>query len=198
MSEYIIRRTVGIPDWDRIPALPIHNLLWSPQVPICAQGKLCYDDNGIYVKLRADEPHIRAENFGPMDSPCEDSCLEFFFCPVAEDSRYFNIEVNPNGCMYLGFGSGRHDLTRLHPEKSAIIPHVERFEGGWEVSYCIPYSFIRLFFPGYLPISGSSIRANLYKCGDLTVQEHYIAAFPIDLEKPDFHCPKFFQSLKFE
>lgn len=198
MSEYIIRRTDSIPNWDKIEALPISNLLWSPPVPITAQAKLCYDDNGIYVQLRANEPHIRAENFGPMDSPCEDSCLEFFFCPVTGDSRYFNIEVNPNGCMYLGFGTGRRDLTRLHPEKAAITPTVERFEGGWEVSYCIPYSFIRLFFPGYLPASGNAIRANLYKCGDLTVQEHYIAAFPIDLADPDFHCPKFFQNLKFE
>lgn len=198
MNEYIIRRTNGKPDWDNFPTLPINNVLWGYETPITAEAKLCYDDNAIHVQLRARECHIRAENFGPMDAPCEDSCLEFFFCPVEGDPRYFNVEVNPNGCMYLGFGNGRHDLVRLHPTKAAIVPTVDRFKGGWQVSYSIPYTFIQTFFPGYLPVSGSCIRANLYKCGDLTVQKHYLSAFPIDLVHPDFHCPNLFRKIKFE
>ncbi len=198
MPEYIIKRVTAPVDWSNIPALPITHRLWCPEVPIRSEARICYDDHVLYLQLSALEPNIRAENFGCMDAPCEDSCLEFFFCPVPEDSRYFNVEVNPNGCVFLGFGSGRSSVTRLFPINPVITPSISRFDGGWQVSYQIPFSFIRLFAPEFSGISGSCIRANCYKCGDLTVQEHYFSAFPIDLPNPDFHQPNFFGTLQFE
>ena len=88
----------------------------NESVDISATGQVCYDEEALYVRLTAKEKNIRAEGKGPLDAPCEDSCLEFFFCPMMEDNRYFNIEYNPNCCIYLGFASGVHDLVRLIPE----------------------------------------------------------------------------------
>ena len=198
MNDIRIPRVTAPIHWDEIPSIPLVNYPNYPAAPIEAEAKLCYDGDNLHVFMRAIEPNIRAENFGPMDAPCEDSCLEFFFQPTADDSRYFNIEFNPNGCMFLGFGHGRHDLVRLHPFTEQIIPEITRFDGGWQITYAIPYPFLKLFIPEFEGKSGCCLRGNFYKCGDLTVQRHYMTAFPIDPEKLDFHCPKFFHPFVFE
>lgn len=199
MIEYTIARVQGAVNWDDVPVLPLACINW-PQysAAITVQAQLCYDDKALHVRMQAQEPEIRAVCEGPLDMPCEDSCLEFFFCPVESDPRYFNIEFNPKGCMYLGFGTSRYDSVRLHPPVGTIVPKPVYVEGGWEISYCVPYDFIRLFVPEFKAVSGARIRANFYKCGDLTVKEHYITAFPIDIPKPDYHRPEFFQSISFE
>jgi hypothetical protein len=40
---------------------------------------------------------------------------------------------------------------------------------------------------------GVTLRGNLYKCADKSKTPHYLSAFPIETEKPDFHRPEFFQ-----
>jgi len=174
------------------------NLLWSPPVPISAEAKLCYDGDAIYVLLSAQEPHIRAEHTGRLGMPCEDSCLEFFFSPVPGDSRYLNIECNPNGCLYLGLGSGARTLVRLLPEDVPIQPQPRRTANGWAVEYSVPTVFVRRFFPEFSPAPGGSIRANCYKCGDLTPQPHYLSWNPVASPEPDFHRPADFGILYFE
>lgn len=198
MKTYTIIRKKENFSWEQVPVLAIDTLLWSPEVPISAQAQICCDDQAMYVRLQAVEPHIRAEEEGPLGKPCEDSCLEFFFCPILGDDRYFNFEFNPNLCMHLGMGPNLPDSVRLLPELSLFAPEVTRTTDGWVLEYSIPYSFIRQFFPAFSPASGSAIRANCYKCGDLTVQEHYLAWNPIDLPRPAFHCPQFFGIMYFE
>ena len=103
MKTYTLKKITGAPDWNAIEVMPIDTLLWCPEVPITASAQLCYDENAIYVRLSAQEPHIRAEERGPLGVPCEDSCLEFFFSPHSDDT-YFNFEANPNGSLYVGYG----------------------------------------------------------------------------------------------
>lgn len=192
MREYTITRVSGKPDFSTIPSLPIDTLLWSPEVPITAQAQICYDDTGLYVKLSAQEPHIRAEEKGPLGIPCEDSCLEFFFRPMEDDIRYLNIECNPNGCTYLGFcNTGRRYVRQIFDE-SPIVPVVQMVDGGWEVSYKVPAAFVQLYFPDFQLKPGKILYANCYKCGDLTVQEHYFSWNPIPQEEPNFHLPEYF------
>lgn len=193
MREYTIARVTGKPDFSAIEPLQIDTLLWSPEVPITASAKLCYDDAGIHVQLSAQEPNIRAEERGPLGFPCQDSCLEFFFCPIEGDDRYLSIECNPNGCLYLGFcNTGRRIVRLLPDEVKAITPVIERNDGGWSVTYTVPADYVRLFFPAFELKSGVSLRANCYKCGDLTVQEHYMSWNPVEVADPDFHVPEFF------
>ena len=47
--------------------------------------------------------------------------------------------------------------------------------------------FLRALFPGYELVSGTVIRANCYKCGDLTVKPHYLSWNPVVNPTPDFH-----------
>jgi len=198
MRKYTIAKKPEPLDWSAVPKLSIDNLLWSDPVDIKAEAALCYDDDGLYVRLTAIEKNIRAENTGKLGIPCEDSCLEFFFSPINGDSRYFNVEVNPNGCLYLGFGSSRYNLHRLIALYESFSVETSRTPDGWLVTYRIPWDFIRLFFPEFKACSGTTMRANFYKCGDLTVQPHYFSWNPITLENPEFHCPDHFGLLCFE
>ena len=193
MREYTIARTYDAPDFSAVEARPIDTLLWCPEVPITAQAQICYDETALYVRLSAQEPNIRAEERGPLGVPCVDSCLEFFFCPIEGDDRYLSIECNPNGCLYLGFcNTGRRIIRLLPDEVKAIEPVIEMTEGGWSVTYAVPADYVRLFFPAFELKPGATIRANCYKCGDLTVQEHYMSWNPVEVVDPDFHVPAFF------
>ena len=198
MKTYTISKKTAPFAWENVPALGIDVPLWGTDTSVTAQAQLCYDDKALYVRLSAVEDNIRAEETGPLGEPSDDSCLEFFFSPDPEDARYFNVEFNPNGCVYLGFGSDRYNLLRLIPETQSIFPEIQRTADGWELKYSIPYAFIRQFFPTFNPVSGGTMHANFYKCGDLKPQRHYLCWNRIEQEKPDYHLRQFFGTLIFE
>jgi len=197
MRTYTMTPVKGSPDWAAVPALSIDTQLWGTRTDITAQAQLCYDADALHIRLSAVEANIRAEEEGPLGAPCQDSCLEFFFCPVEGDKRYFNIEFSPTGCYYLGFGSDRYDLVRLIPEEAVFAPQILRTETGWQITYSVPFSFIRRFFPAFSPEKGKCIRANFYTCGDLTVNEHYLSWNPVQQEQPDYHLSAWFAPVYF-
>ena len=195
MKEYRIKRVTGSFNWDEIPELAVDQILWEPDWGIRAFGRICYDEDNLYLRLRAVEENIRAEYLSPMSPVCTDSCLEFFFLP---EDRYFNIEINPNGCMFVGLGHDRSDTAPLPRDDYTELLDIQtkRTEDGWEVSYRIPLSFIQLYQPGYT-FTGT-LKANVYKCGDLTVHKHFLSWNPVLSEKPDFHRPQDFGTMIFE
>lgn len=183
-------------DWNTIPALQIASPLFPSASGITAQAQICYDDAALYVRLSAVEHNIRAEHTGLLDEVCEDSCLEFFFEPM-QDGRYFNLEINPNGAMYFGFGTSLQNLYRLIPETHPIHPVIARTEGGWTVEYAIPFDFVRLFFPDFSPAPGKVMRGNCFKCGDLTDHPHWLCWNPVPAERATFHCSEYFGTMQF-
>lgn len=199
MKEYTIIKKPENFSWEKVPSLTICEPLEPVEVTIHAQAQICYDDQALYVHLICDEKEIRAELTGPLDEVCSDSCMEFFFSPMAGDRRYFNIESNFNQAIYLGIGSDAHNLVRLIPEEPSILPQSRKTEEGWELTYSIPYEFIRRFFPDFQVYSGKEIRANCFKCADLTEPPHYLTWNPHPLlEYASFHNPDAFGLMKFE
>jgi hypothetical protein len=200
MRNYTILRKPENLDWSTIPAASIDNLLWTPSVDITSQAQLCYDEEAIYVRLSAKEANIRAEENGPLGMPCQDSCLEFFFSPMEEDPRYFNFEFNPVKCMFLGLGSCRYDSVRLLPSAAEELfnPCPVLTENGWEITYTVPYSYIRQFFPEFNPCSGYSTRANFYKCAEKTEPPHFLC-WSLVVDRPwSFHNYDRFGTVHFE
>lgn len=195
-EEYIITKISGKPDWRSVPVLSISNVLWTGDAGIRAEGQLCYDEENLYVHLSAAEKEIRAEYTAPLSPVHQDSCLEFFFM-FPNTENYFNFEINPNGCLCVQFGPHRGDRIRLVRDDAAeyFDIHANRTSDSWEVFYRIPLRFIQKFYPGYR--FEGDLSANMYKCGDKTVREHYLSWAPIDLESPDFHCPQFFGCMHF-
>ena len=196
VKNYCVRSVPSEPDWEAVPRLEMDQVLWNPGCGIRASGRFCHDSLALYVNLRAAEKQIRAEYTAPLSPVCRDSCLEFFFMPEDED-RYFNFEINPNGCLYIGFGRGREDSTALYRENMRQLFGIrtERTPDGWEAFYRIPLSFLRLFMPDFA--FEGSLRANVYKCGDLTEREHYLSWNPVTSETPDFHRPADFGRMTF-
>ena len=196
-KTYTIRSVAAEPDWETIPALETDQVLWKPDCGIRAFGRLCHDSGALHVFLRAVEKQIRAEYTAPLSPVWQDSCLEFFFMPEGED-RYFNFEINPNGCLYIGFGHGREDSTALVPGDMRRLFNIRtaRTPDGWQAVYRIPLSFLRLFWPSFS--FAGPLRANVYKCGDCTEHEHFLAWNPVTSGTPDFHRPADFGTMRFE
>lgn len=181
----------GGANWDRVPTLEVGCRLWTEPVDIRMSAQICYTPDALLVRQRAWEQDVRAEHRAAVSMVCEDSCMEFFFCLQPTDGRYFNFELNPNGCSYIGFGLGRNDSIRLLPndEDELLDKQVLRHQDGWELRYQIPLSFLRIFYPGYTLAPGQTLRGNCFKCGDLTPRPHYFSWNPVTSETPDFHRP---------
>ena len=194
MKSYTISPVhTGSPVWTEVPSLQVDNVQWLPDAGIRMQQQMCYDADNLYVRQQAWETDIRAEKSGYLQQVCEDSCMEFFFAP-SKDGRYFNMEINPNGCIHLGFGPGRHGRVQVVPKQMEALFDVkaERTADGWVLTYRIPLSFIQLFFPDYCYRPGTVLRGNCYKCGDLTAHPHYVTWSPVESPTPDYHRPQDF------
>ena len=198
MKTYTIVKKPEDMDWNLVPEAAIDCCQWGFWADVSAKAQLCYDAEAIYVRLTAREEKIRAQERGQTGMPYLDSCLEFFFSPVAESATYFNIEMNPNCVMYLGIGTDRYDLIRLLlPDGGNLDAEAEKTADGWALTYRIPASLIRWFFPDFVIRSGAQMRGNFYKCGDKTETLHYFAWNPLECESPDFHRSEYFGQLIF-
>ncbi len=197
LHPYSITKTSGKTDWATIPALPIDRVLWCEDTGIRAIGQLCYSDDFLYVHQSAVEKEIRAEHTKSPSPVYEDSCLEFFFLHEG-DQKYFNFEINPNGCLTAEYGpSGADRISVLPPEpEDTFAIQTGRTPDGWEISYRIPLSFIRSYSPDF-SFTGK-LAANMYKCGTKTLHRHFLSWAFIDLPKPNFHCPSFFGTMRFD
>lgn len=185
------------PVWTEVPWLQVDNVQWLPDAGIRMAQQLCYDGAHLYVHQRAWERNIRAEHSGYLQQVCEDSCMEFFFSIV--DERYFNVEINPNGCIRLGFGYANGMRTQLVPKdmETQFSLRANKLQDGWELFYQIPLSLIQQFYPTYCWERGAQLRANCYKCGDLTAQPHYLTWSPVSSDTPSYHRPQDFGLMVF-
>lgn len=197
MRSYTIQKIQGTPDWSKIPVMPMDQLLWADFTDIAAQTQLCWDNEALYIRQEAKEADIRADEEGPLSMPCVDSCMEFFFRPT-ERPDYMNIELNPNKAIYLGIGTEIKNLIRLLvPKVTEIMDiQVEYTEGGWVLTYKLPFNFIRRFFPEFEAKVGGVMHANAYKCGN-KAQRHYLVWNRIGDDTRTFHCPQYFGELIF-
>ena len=197
MNSYWIEKVKGQPDWCKLPVLEVNNVLWLPDAGVRMTQQICYDTDKLYIHQTAVESRIRAEHTELLAQVCEDSCMEFFFCPEETSDRYFNFEWNLNGALYLGFRTGREHAVRLQlkDHKTLFAFRGARTADGWEIFYEIPAEFVRLFVPEFTLGPGKKIRANCYKCGDLTPNPHYLSWNPSTSPNPDFHRPQDFGTM---
>lgn len=199
MKLYEIHKVNRNIDWNNIPVIEIDHPYMQTPSSIKAFAQICYNESEMLVHLRTVEENIRAVENGPLGSPWQDSCLEFFFCPMEKDNRYFNIEFNSNACVCLGFGTGNSDLIRLVKADitEILCPKINFTQDGWEIYYRIPYSFIKGFFPDFDVYDGKTIRANCYKCADLSEPAHYLSWSPVSENPFTFHNSSCFGTMKF-
>ena len=185
----------------KLPAIGVDCVNWKefPYKPTVTV-RLGYSSSAIAILFEVEEDHVRAvtmEDCGPV---WEDSCCEFF---VADPTGkgYFNFEMNCAGTLLAAKRRSRDDFERLNESQLkeilrfsslpyAPIDSVGEGQKYW-VAEVIPFSILGL------DKAPKSIMANFYKCGDLCQKPHFLSMAPINLPSPNFHCPEFFQEVKF-
>lgn len=156
--------------------------------------------SALAVLFEVEEEHLRAvtmEDCGPV---WEDSCCEFFVADPAGNG-YFNFEMNCVGTLLAAKRQSQTVFEFLSETQLAEIqrfsslPHAQIDSVGAGQTYwiaeVIPFSILGL------KEAPKSIRANFYKCGDKCKTPHYLSMAPINTPSPFFHCPEFFQEVKF-
>lgn len=191
METNALRQSIDVINWKEFPYKPV-------VVFDIARGEkdlyLHYFVRGLSLRAMADED-------GQYVHP--DSCVEFFM-RLQDDLYYTNFEFNCIGTCLAARGTNRNEripFTSNEYEKIRRYTTVQReaFEEKkgihqWELTLAIPFELMGLE-PGNLP---KLIRGNFYKCADETANPHYVTWGPIDLPKPDYHCPEHFGTIFIE
>ena len=152
----------------------------------------------ITVKFTVEEPVdcYRAAVQEDNGRSWEDSCVEIFLQNPANPAEYFNFETTSRGFILAARGTGRENRQTLPLDdiakikRSGIAPSIQDDSVYWTMAVEIPAEIF-----GMKAIE-APLRGNLYKCADKANTPHYLSAFPIETEKPDFHRPEFFNILE--
>ena len=156
------------------------NLSWKANQGItlpAVQAQVAYVNGALQAEFMVEEPMdcFRAEVREDNGSSWEDSCVEIFLRNPKNPAEYFNFEITSRG-----FILGR--VKQLASVAGNLI--------CWGITVTIPPEIFDM-----KSFEGVALEGNLYKCADKAKTPHYLTAFPIDTEKPDFHRPEFFQVL---
>ena len=152
----------------------------------------------ITVKFTVEEPVdcYRAAVQEDNGRSWEDSCVEIFLQNPANPAEYFNFETTSRGFILAARGTGRENRQTLPLDaiakikRSGTAPSIQDDSVYWTMAVEIPAEIF-----GMKAIE-APLRGNLYKCADKANTPHYLSAFPIETEKPDFHRPEFFNILE--
>ena len=152
----------------------------------------------VQVDFFVEEPAncFRAEVLEDGGNCWEDSCVEIFLQNPTNPAEYFNFETTSRGYILAAHGPDRENRTKLGSSELATIQRTRQLASiigefiSWGMSIRIPASIF-----GLESFEGMQLRGNLYKCADKAKAPHYLSAFPIETEKPDFHRPEFFDIL---
>lgn len=183
----------------------IEQLNWSGVYSYCPETtfKIVRSYDSLYLKFYVEELNIRAVNTNDQERVWEDSCVEFF-CMLPANDYYTNLEFNCIGTCVATTRKGKE--LDVKPFSEQQLKQIDRcssldktaFEiknglSHWELTLKIPFALLQID-ANNLP---DFVRANFYKCGDNTLNPHYVSWNPILTEQPDFHCPAFFGRLEF-
>ncbi len=175
------------------------NMDWLPnqgiQLPVVlADVNVTADFLEVTFTVEEPEQCFRAEVREDNGRSWEDSCVEIFLQNPANPGEYFNFETTTRGYLLAAHGPDRNSRQVLPQEiinKVIRTKQVASVAGNlicWGMTVQIPASIF-----GLASFEGCVLRGNLYKCADKAKTPHYMSAFPIDTEKPDFHRPEFFR-----
>ncbi|MCG8476442.1 MAG: hypothetical protein MI784_13320 [Cytophagales bacterium] len=195
----------SIEELKKLPKYAIRNVNWPDRYPLCPEVRfqLGWSETGLMVRFQVKEEQMRRICLNDNEEVYEDSCVEFFFRPEGE-TTYFNLEFNSRGTLLLGHGEPRN-RRRLPPEQTELVTRnafllssekngKTQFE--WELRATIPLELIRQEYPDFILSPNCILEINAYKCGDKLPEPHFVSLFPIFTEKPNFHCPQFFQPVR--
>ncbi len=175
-------------EWSKAESVYIDKNNWSQFYDgFRTEAKLLHTPDGICVKFISDEHPVTVNTREHNGDVYKDSCVELFISPDVTSPYYFNMEINAEGYILIGYGAGRDRIRIRDIDYSVFKIETDIKDDGFEVFATLPYSFMEKYFD---KIDKRTMKGNLQKCG--LNPEHYLSAFPIDSENPDFHVSKSF------
>jgi hypothetical protein len=199
------------PQWQNIQAIDITNYMGSmPKFQPKAQAKMMYDKDNLYVIFHVQDRYVRCLTKTINGPVWEDAACEFFFAPdTGSPEKYFNLEMNCGGTPLMHYNlvprkeSKELDIEDIKKiEIAHTLPQIIDPEMGdpvtWTLEYRIPLAMLEKYSRMTHPEKGVEWRANFYKIAENNSNPHYITWSVVENNKPDFHLPKFFGTLKFE
>lgn len=177
------------------------NMNWAANQGIAlptVMANITASNEFLQVDFSVEEPIdcFRAEVMEDGGHSWEDSCIEIFLQNPANPAEYYNFETTSRGYLLAARGTDRNNRTDLDSAQLAQVQRSKQLASVigdfvcWGMSVRIPASLF-----GLTSFEGVQLRGNLYKCADKAKTPHYLSAFPIETEKPDFHRPEFFDIL---
>lgn len=174
--------------------------------------KLAWDENSLNMLFNVDDQYVRSVRTETHGNVCKDSCVECFISPPPYDV-YFNFEFNCGGtCLCFCVDCSSDSLKRLEKYVKLDVADIENLDifhtmpevvdpeittpVNWRLGVVVPFSLFEKYAGALGPISGSTWRANFYKCASDLSHPHWASWRP--LTKKDFHLPKCFGDLRFE
>ena len=148
------------------------------------------------VTFTVEEPSdcFRAEVKEDNGRSWEDSCVEIFLQNPANPGEYFNFETTCRGYLLAAKGPDRNNRAILPDAEIKSVIRTKQLASiagnlvCWGMTVQIPASIF-----GIKSFEGVTLKGNLYKCADKAKTPHYLSAFEIGTEKPDFHRPELFR-----
>lgn len=221
--EYTVRHTAAPPpldaSWDHPSWAPAETLTlqhWherSSDHQPRTQARVLYDDAALYVMFRVDDRYVKATRTEYQDFVANDSCVEFFVQPEGGPG-YFNFEMNCIGTLLLYYivdptviDGDFADYERVSTDLGSTVKRHTSLSGPlteeitkpvtWTVAYAIPWELFDNYVEAPKPLSGTTWRANFYKCADEASRPHWGSWAPIG-PTLSFHQPSRFGVLRFE
>ena len=185
----LIDPAIASPEWEKAETATVAVDRWAGYAPVPKTTvKLLRSPEGISVLMHTEEKGLRATHTEDNGEICEDSCMEFFLKPSNLKPEYLNFELNPRGTLHLGMGVGREDRVFPKIDRTALSIESIPNEGDWTLKLYIPDALLLSLFGEISPI----VKANFYKCGELTDHSHFGTWAEVETPRPDFHQPDFF------
>ena len=169
-------------------------------------AKILWDDVNLYIGYYCRDKHIAADvthRHGPVSL---DDCVEAFISPNPDKVRnYYGFEMNVIGTM-LNFvrgdwwRGGRFSepvgvrLWTSHYGRSLKVDSPD--DDHWILEVSIPFSNFEKDAAHTPPHDGDRWRLNLNRSGG-TTNAQYSTWSPVNTERPSFHVPEDFGSVRF-
>jgi len=193
------------PQWKNIKAVDVTHFMGDiPKFRPTVQAKMTYDNENIYVIFHVQDRYVHIVTKDIGGQVWTDSAAEFFFSPdTSLPLNYFNLEVNGGGTPLLGYRGKKptvEDIKMIeiaHTLPQIVDPEITE-PVTWTLEYRIPLAMLEKYANVTRPKPGVVWKANFYKIAEKTSNPHYITWSVIQNDKPNFHLPKFFGTLKFQ
>lgn len=192
---------------DEAKANILDTVNWK-EYPYCPEVsfKIAHNGDEIFLQFNVVEEGVRGTfecDYGSQ--PWTDSCVEFFMIPDPAKPDYYNVEMTCIGHGTFACGPNR---AERHNFDDTVISRIRRVaslgsnrivkESGrceWSLTLAIPFEIYGI---DGAAISGKTLKANFYKCGDDMPVLHFVSWNPIGCPQPDFHRPEYFGDIIFE